>query len=243
MTGTWGAPSHCDAVDPGGERCALPAGHAGNHLTLAQQAAAAAVAPNAAPLIAAAPGKRVWSTRRKAVVGGVAALVVLAAIGSASGGDKPPTPSDAPAAFVGATPTTRISQQSTPTPTATPEPTVAPITYAKLTSRSWALVVKSPDKYLGRGYYIWGCISQFDAATGDDTFRAEAWYQKTAYWYLDGDNALFTGDADRLSNFVQDDVVYMKVVSLGSFSYDTQIGGNTTVPLFQIISISRKGSC
>jgi hypothetical protein len=35
----------------------------------------------------------------------------------------------------------------------------------------------------------------------------------------------------------------MKVLSMGSFSYDTQNGGNTTVPLFQIVSIARRGSC
>jgi hypothetical protein len=34
------------------------------------------------------------------------------------------------------------------------------------------------------------------------------------------------------------------VVSLGSYSYDTQIGGNTTVPLFQVVKIKlEKGSC
>jgi hypothetical protein len=56
-------------------------------------------------------------------------------------------------------------------------------------------------------------------------------------------NAFFNGDASRLADFVQDDVVYMKVLSMGSISYDTQNGGNTTVPLFEIVSISRKGSC
>jgi hypothetical protein len=36
----------------------------------------------------------------------------------------------------------------------------------------------------------------------------------------------------------------MSVVNLGSYSYDTQIGGNTTVPMFRVIKIKReKGSC
>ena len=67
--------------------------------------------------------------------------------------------------------------------------------------------------------------------------------KKEEYWYLDSENTLFTGDSDRLSDFVKDDVVLMNVTSLGSFSYDTQIGGNTTVPLFSIEKISHKGSC
>ena len=77
---------------------------------------------------------------------------------------------------------------------------------------------------------MWGCISQFDAATGDDTFRARASYANQTYWYSDGDNAIFTGDTDQLANFVQDDIVFMDVISLGSLTYDTQIGGSTTVP-------------
>ena len=52
-----------------------------------------------------------------------------------------------------------------------------------------------------------------------------------------------TGSASRFADFVQDDVVQMKVISLGSYSYDTQAGGNTTVPLFQVSKITHKGSC
>jgi len=35
----------------------------------------------------------------------------------------------------------------------------------------------------------------------------------------------------------------MNVTSLGSYDYDTQSGGSTTVPLFQVDSIAHKGSC
>jgi hypothetical protein len=85
--------------------------------------------------------------------------------------------------------------------------------------------VKSPDKYVGKGYHLWACITQFDAATGADTFRADASNKKEEYWSLDGDNSLFNGDENRLSAFVTDDIVVMNVTALGSYSYDTQIGG------------------
>jgi hypothetical protein len=203
-------------------------------------------------------------TRRKLIVGGVAVFFGLAAIGSAMGSSPKPTatgsqaPSAAialasqvpqitpsPTAVATATvePTATLEPTEAPTPEPTAEPTLPPVSYAKLTSRTWSKLVKAPDTYLGRGYYVWACISQFDAATGTDSFRAEASFKKQEYWYLDSDNALFSGSTDQLSDFVQDDIVYMKVLSLGSFSYDTQIGGNTTVPLFEVISISRKGSC
>lgn len=142
-------------------------------------------------------------------------------------------------------PTPKPTAAPTPKPTArpTPEPTPKPITYAKLTSRQWARIVKSPDTYVGKGYYLWGCISQFDAATGEDSFRAQTSYRNEDYWFSDGDNVFFYGSVNKLAPFVADDVVYMKVISLGSYSYDTQNGGNTTVPLFEVRYITRKGSC
>ena len=189
-------------------------------------------------------------------------VVGLVAIGSVSGNDDPsasddgstigavasptPTPDASPTASPVPDPTAALD---TPTPeptTTTPEPAPAATPkpeYKKLSARNWDKLVKNPDAYLGKTYQVWACISQFDSATGPDTFRAEAANKKQEYWYLDSDNAMFTGDADRLADFVKDDVVLMNVTSLGSFSYDTQIGGNTTVPLFSIEKISHKGSC
>jgi hypothetical protein len=143
---------------------------------------------------------------------------------------------------VAATPDPTPVPTPEPTPQPTPEPTQAPITYAKLTDRAWSKLVKSPDDYIGKGYYVWACITQFDAATGDDTFRADASFKKLEYWF-EGENTLFVGTASQLDDFVTDDVVYMKVVSLGSYSYDTSIGGNLTVPMFEVRSIQHKGSC
>ncbi len=43
-----------------------------------------------------------------------------------------------------------------------------------------------PDNYIGKGYYLWGCIFQFDAATGPKSILANASYTKQ-YWSLDGE--------------------------------------------------------
>jgi hypothetical protein len=165
----------------------------------------------------------------------VPAVIAVAAV--ASPVISKPTPA------IASTPAPTLAPTPKPTPKPTPVPTPKPITYATLSDRSWAKLVKAPDNYIGIGYALWGCITQFDAATGLDTFRADASNKKREYWFSDGVNAFFSGDASRLADFVQDDVVSMKVLSMGSFSYDTQNGGNTTVPLFEIVSISRKGSC
>lgn len=218
-----------------------------------------------APAVAAGPalaGGFRW-TKRRVLVGSVVALIALGSIGNAIGSPAAPSTtgspapsvrpfaaatagaaSSAPAAVnpsVTASPTPAVTPA--PTPESTPAPTAAPITYAKLSSRAWSQLVKAPDNYAGKGYLVWACVTQFDAATGTDSFRAQGSYKDQEYWYTDGDNALFSGTTAQLADFVQDDVVYMKVLSLGSFSYDTQIGGNTTVPLFEVVSISRKGSC
>ena len=155
-----------------------------------------------------------------------------------------PTAAPTPTPVITPEPTPEITPEPTPeiTPEPTPKPT--PVSYVALTSRGWALLVKAPDNYLGKAYKVYGCITQFDAATGTDQFRAQASYQNEDYWYTNGSNAFFSGDEAKLADFVQGDIVSMKVLSMGSYSYDTQNGGNTTVPLFTVVSISRlSGSC
>ena len=128
-----------------------------------------------------------------------------------------------------------------PTPSPTPEPT--PVVYTELSPRDWQLLVKAPDDYTGNGYLLWGCITQFDAATGESSFRAQGAAMNTEYWFSDGANTMFNGDAEALAQFVADDVISMKVISEGSYSYDTQAGGNTTVPMFRVTEITLQGSC
>jgi hypothetical protein len=129
-------------------------------------------------------------------------------------------------------------------PASTVSATVQPSIFQRLSGRGWAKLVKAPDRYIGKRYRVWACISQFDAATGPDTFRGQASFRKEPYWWLSGDNALFTGSESQLERYVTDDIVVMGVISLGSISYDTQIGGSTTVPLFEVVTIARlRGSC
>jgi len=190
----------------------------------------------------------------KRIIGGIIIVVIaLAAIGSFAGKPDAGSPaSPTPVAPITAlaptaTQTQAVSEDTPePEPTAepTPKPTTAPpITYAKLGPRAWQQIVKTPDKYIGRGYQVWACITQFDAATGEEAFLAIASYKRQTYWYTNGDNAWFTGPAYRLEDFVEDDVVLMNVVGTGAYSYDTQAGGNTTVPSFRVSTIRRMGSC
>ena len=148
-----------------------------------------------------------------------------------------PEPTAAPTPT--AEPTPEPTAEPTPVPTAKP----TPVAYNQLSDRTWQLLVKAPDKFTGRTYQLWACIYQFDAATGADSFLGQASNKQLEYWWTDGENAAFTGNENSLAAFVEDDVVLMNVTSLGSFSYDTQAGGNTTVPMFMVEKIRRKGSC
>jgi hypothetical protein len=220
------------------------------------------VAPVPATSIADRPAGRSMSRRKKFAFTGVGLVVALAALASLGSQQRPEgdlaaanasasistlEPTAEPSLDAAIEPTAELTPEPTPEPT--PDPTPAPtpkpkpVSYAKLSDRTWAKVVKSPDRYLGKTFVVYACVTQFDAATGDDTFRGQGSNKRREYWFSDGDNAMFTGTATQLNDIVTDDVVVMNVRSLGSYSYDTQIGGNTTVPRFQIDKITRKGSC
>lgn len=101
------------------------------------------------------------------------------------------------------------------------------------------------DTHIGMTYVIYGEIIQFDAATGTDAFRADTGPKKLriSYGYVNyGQNAILSGASSMLAKLVEGDWFSAKVTVLGSYSYDTQMGGNTTVPLFQVDSIKIYGS-
>src|SRR5215212_2857705 len=92
--------------------------------------------------------------------------------------------------------------------------------------------------HLWSGHIIYGQVTEFDSATGDDNFLADTAHRNTmSYGFFDGQNTLLTGNAKQLEDLVEDDVFRASVTVLGKIDYDTQIGGNTTVPLLDVNSI------
>ena len=65
--------------------------------------------------------------------------------------------------------------------------------------------------------------------------------KKALYGYFDGENSWMEGKASKLEDLVEDDVFKATVTMVGSYSYDTQAGGNTTVPELQVDSIKQFG--
>ena len=117
-----------------------------------------------------------------------------------------------------------------------------PATYAAIDERTWLLVAKDPNGHAGEKYVIYGSVTQFDSATGDSAFLARTGATRAKAWYdYDVNTAVVGTSAAQLANVVEGDLVKMYVVVDSAFSYDTQIGGNTTVPKVAVKTIEVYG--
>ncbi|MDQ0096148.1 hypothetical protein [Paeniglutamicibacter psychrophenolicus] len=112
-----------------------------------------------------------------------------------------------------------------------------------MSKRDLARLVKKPDSATGDVAVFYGTITQFDAATGECIFRANISHAKMYSSWKYEHNSIFVGgdglsDCPKLDDFIADDEVKIVATSMGSYSYDTQAGGNTTVPKFKVEKIS-----
>jgi hypothetical protein len=104
-------------------------------------------------------------------------------------------------------------------------------TYESVSAREFALMVKNPDSWAGRKIVVYGVITQFDAATGTTAFRADTGPGPAVNPYDYDQNTFITAhDAGMVADFVATDMVTMFAEVQGALTYDTQIGGSTTVP-------------
>lgn len=118
-----------------------------------------------------------------------------------------------------------------------------PATYERIDDREFALIARDPDAHEDRKVVIYGVVTQADAATGTSRIRVTA--SGSQYWrgYDFDENAVVTvTDRNLLSNVVKDDFVEMYVEVAGALSYDTTLGGSTTVPEFKANIVNVYGS-
>lgn len=137
--------------------------------------------------------------------------------------------------------TPSVAATPTPAPSAEPvaEPTPDLASFQPLDERTFALLARDPDAHIGQTLILTGVVFQFDAATGRCGFLANVGHDRQTYSYDYVQNAVFTSgdgweECPVLDDVVEDDHVRLWVTTLGSYSYDTQIGGNTTVPSFEV---------
>ncbi|GAA4541766.1 DUF732 domain-containing protein [Pseudonocardia xishanensis] len=115
-----------------------------------------------------------------------------------------------------------------------------------ITAREWLLIAKDPDAHQGERVIVYGEVRQFDSATGPSGFRANVdgvvHPVKYGYANYETNTVLGAGTGVSLAEVVQDDLFKAEVTVVGSYSYDTQIGGKTTVPMLLITNIEVTGS-
>lgn len=76
---------------------------------------------------------------------------------------------------------------TTTTPEVSPED-LDPSTYQAISAREFALLVKNPDANIGRKIVLYGAVTQFDTATGQNSFIARTGaepgdYDESAIFY------------------------------------------------------------
>lgn len=131
------------------------------------------------------------------------------------------------------------------TPTATAPVVVAPPAPARaITAREWQMIAKNPDGFKGDRVIIYGKVTQFDAATGTTQFRASVdgvEQTKRRNGFINyPTNTLLAGQASDLNNIVADDLFRAEVTVAGTYTYNTTLGGSTTVPVLVVTAIQTR---
>ena len=120
-----------------------------------------------------------------------------------------------------------------PSPTPPPPP---PPTYDPVTDSQWQLIQENPDSYTGQTFTVTGTVTQHDANTGADEFRADAGPADNP-----NTNTVFDGsnDGPQVAPLQVGQTFTAEVSVEGSISYTTTLGGSTTAPELQVVSISQ----
>lgn len=175
----------------------------------------------------------------------ITSIAMTAGVVNLASGARPrPLPSAPPAVSEtpSATPTPEQTEDETePEETEAPPASTTPDLnlFYPTDDRSWALVAKDPDSYAGTNVILYGNIMQFDSATGRCAMLVSTAATQQEYSFDYSQNVMaVSGDWDTVcpvfDPLVENDNVKIWATVKQSYSYDTQIGGNTTVPMVEI---------
>jgi hypothetical protein len=113
--------------------------------------------------------------------------------------------------------------------------------FRPIDASAWDLIARNPDSAVGDTIVVFAEVTQFDAATGTDTFRANVGATRPAAEYELETNTILSGDEAVLNDVVAGDVLEVHAVVAGAVDYETQIGGSTTVPLLAVAQVENVG--
>ncbi len=118
-----------------------------------------------------------------------------------------------------------------------------PASYEQVSTRDFALLARDPSAARGRKLVLYGYVSQFDSATGTNQFRASVDSQPLGSWYeYDHNVVIKASDRGLVANVVEDDLIILWVEVDEPLTYDTTLGGSTTVPSFRLNMIEVTGT-
>jgi hypothetical protein len=109
-----------------------------------------------------------------------------------------------------------------------------------ITERDWQLIAKDPEAHTGDRVIVYGEVTQFDATTGTDAFRAnvDGVEHKPEYGYADYEtNTILNGDDAALKALVQGDLFKAEVTVAGAQSYENTMGGTLTAPKLTVTKV------
>ena len=191
---------------------------------------------------AAEPAKKSNGPLKAVLITGAVLLAGGAGVAALSNtGDK--TSSSSSGASSASSRTQTVSPEVIARKAAEEKARLDPATYEALTPREFALIAKAPDAHVGEKVVLYGVVFQADAVTGANSILAKVdSVPHSARYEFDQTARLVAEDSSILANVVEDDFVTMWVEVAGSYNYDTQGGGNTTVPQFKLNIVNVTGS-
>ncbi|MFJ3405060.1 DUF4190 domain-containing protein [Promicromonospora sp. NPDC090134] len=119
--------------------------------------------------------------------------------------------------------------------------TPAPEEFVRLDAAQWASIAKDPDKAQGRAVVVFAEVMQFDSTTGPDRFLAGAGVDQPGSAYELETQSVFVAEEALLGGVEAGDVLKVHAVVDGSFTYENQIGGASTVPALTVAKIEDVG--
>lgn len=132
------------------------------------------------------------------------------------------------------------ADDESPSPSDEPEE-VDLTTFVTIDEAGWAQIAKDPDATAGNKVIVFAEVTQFDSATGSDTFRASVGAEQPAAEFELETNAVLYGDEAALTDVTLGDVLKVYAVVDGSVDYETMVGGATTAPMLRVAAIENVG--
>ncbi|MHA7132219.1 hypothetical protein [Oerskovia turbata] len=113
--------------------------------------------------------------------------------------------------------------------------------FTAVDAANWAQIAKDPEQHVGEKIVLFAEVTQFDAATGSDSFRASTGAeQPSAPFDLDV-NTLLSGDRTILADVTVGDVLKVHAIVEGATTYDTVMGGGMTAPVLEVAAVEVVG--